>query len=369
LAGSPENAFAEVDKVFTAAGMPDPAKKGDAAPKPEGGKEPPAAPAPPSPKAGEKPPEPTPAKPAGEVQRTPKELRAELERTKGELKTIADAKTALEAKISQYESKGKDTDALRARLDARDKEFEKLQGELRALKQEASPEFKEKYDKPFERAARFAENMLKGITKVDATAADFDKDFVPLYRMPYNAAYGRARELFGEEAAPAVMEQVRELQKLDFARREAFEEEKKGWAEKQKEEEGRIVQQREQFADAWKRVNEDLQNTVAEYKDPADDKELSALRQQGIQIFDAPTKTPRELLWKNAHIRQRTAAYGPNQLTIKRQQATIATLREEIERLKGGQPNPDPKRVAGGAAPPAEKTWEQQMREEMARVV
>ena len=346
VAGAPDNPFKDLDAKFAAAGTP-----------------PPAAPAPAAPKPGDAPPPKPNATAPQEPQRTPKELRAEKDRLAGELATEKTAKASLEAKISDYEKKGKDTESLRATLDARDKELEKLQGELRALKQEASPEFKEKYDKPFDRAARYAETTIKGMVKVDGQPADFDKDFVPLYRMPYNAAFAYAKELFGDEVAPAVMQHVAKLQELDFERREAFEDEKKGWASKQKEEEGRIVQQREQFQDAWQRVNTDLQNTVPEYKDPVDDKELSDLRQTGYQIFDAEAKSPRELLWKNAHIRQRTAAYGPNQLLIKRLTAKLAAAEAELAKHKPRQPNPDPSKPGGGEPPPAEKDWATELRE------
>ena len=61
-----------------------------------------------------------------------------------------------------------------------------------------------------EEAARFAERMVGGMTKIDGTQAAFDKDFVPLYRLPYNAAYSQAREVFGD--VPACV--ARELTKM-----------------------------------------------------------------------------------------------------------------------------------------------------------
>ena len=182
-----DNAFAEIDAAFTKAGDVEPPAgtppKEPTTPKPEPAAapaKPAAAAAPPSPK----PPEPKP----GDVQRTPKELRAELERTKAEFETHKATTAQLEAKIKDYEAKGKDTDALRALVESRDKELETIRGEIRALKQEASPEFKAKYDVPFNLAAKYAENVMKGIVKTDGAPADFDRDFVPLYRMPFNAA-------------------------------------------------------------------------------------------------------------------------------------------------------------------------------------
>ncbi len=342
-----ENPFAELDAKFKAAGEP-------------GAQPAPVAPKPAEAKPAETPP---PKPPAADVQRTPKELRAELDRVRGEAKTASEAKAALETKIKEYDAKGKDTEALMARLAARDKEFDALQGELRALKQEASPEFKKQYDEPFNRAARFAERMVGGMTKIDGTQAAFDKDFVPLYRLPYNAAYSQAREVFGDEAAPAVMEQVRELQRLDFQRQEAFEEEKKGWEGKQREADGLKVQQTQEAKDVYNRVNTDLQNSVAEYRDPPEDKEASELRQQGYAIVDATPKDGRQAILKFAHMRQRVAAFGPNQLQIKRLTAKLASLEKQLADTKPRPPAPGGTRPTGGEKPGEQKDWEAGLRE------
>lgn len=371
LTGDSLNAFNDIDAQFQKSGAvedPPPAKP---APKPASGepKPAPAAAVPPSPKL-----EPKPAdavKPTTEPQRTPKELRGELDRVKAEFHAHKATTATLEAKIKDYEKKGYDVTAMTARLEARDKDFEKLQGELRALKQEASPEFKAKYDVPFNRAAKYSENLIKGVTRADGQAADFDKDFVPLYRMPLNAAWQRAKELFGEEAAPAIMQQVGKLQELDFERREAFEEEKRGWAEKAKADEGLAIQNREKWNDAVKSVRTELPNTPENplYRDPADDNELSALRQQGYQIFDAEPKTPKEKLWKEEHQRQRVAAFGPMQLLLKRRDARIVELEAELEKHKPRQPNPNPARPGAGDTPPVvdpenQAEWAKGLREQ-----
>lgn len=351
--------FDDIDKAFEKAGTlpPKPAEGAKPPPKPEGGAgKPPAATPPPSPKPGDPPPEPN---------RTPKELRAEKDRLAEELKVEKQAKADLEAKIAEYERKGKDTEGLQALLDQRQKDLDKLNGELRALKQEASPEFKEKYDKPFDRAAKYAESVIKGMTKVDGTPANFDTDFVPLYRMPYNAAYARAREVFGDDMAPAVMQRVAELQKLDFERREAFEEEKKGWAEKQKVEEGKLVVEREKLQKAWVATNKELVETVPAYQLPVDDKELNDLRVEGEKIVDAQPKSVEQSVRKNAHIRIRAALFGPNQLQIKRLTAKVAELEAELAKHKPRQPNPDPTRTGTEAPPDPALSWEQQARKEL----
>jgi hypothetical protein len=274
----------------------------------------------------------------------------------------------LEAKIADFEKKGKDTEALLARLDAREKEFEKLQGELRALKQEASPEFKAKYDVPFERAARFAKRTVEGMMKTDGTKADFDKDFVPLYRLPFNQALEKAQELFGEAAAPAIMQRVSELQQLDFQRQEAFEEEKKGWAEKTKQEEAAAVEnrlkkekaeaeKRSQFKTLHDKVSTELQQSVEGYRDPVEDKEAEGLRKQGYEIFDAPVKDQGQYILKAAHIRHRVAAYGPNQLQIQRLKTELAAVKTELAGYKPTRPG-EARKPGGPDATAPEESWE-----------
>ena len=346
--GSDENMFAAMDAKFKAVES-NLAPKSDAPKKTDGGE------GKPSPAAA--PPSLKPVSP--EPQKTPKELRAELERVRGEAKAASESKTMLEAKIAEYEAKGKDITALTARLEARDKEFEKLQGELRALKQEGSEDFKKQYDVPFNRAARYAERIVNGMTKIDGTKANFTEDFVPLYRMPFNQASEKSVELFGEHGSHLVMDQIADLQRLDFVKQEAFEEEKKGWATKQAEEDGKRVQMQEQSKELFARINTDLQNSVEAYRDPPDDKESAELRQEGYKIVDAPTKTAKETLLKFSHCRHRVAAFGPNQLKIIRQSARIAELEKQLADMKPKQPGGGGVHLTGGEEKGEPESWEE----------
>lgn len=337
-----EDVFADGELLskFRAAGVPPEDDKPD--PKPGGDGKPFAA-DPVSLKPADK----IPVKP---VNQGPKELRERLATVETELETERKSQADLKKKITDYEAKGKDTDSLRATLEASQRETESLRAENRALKQEVSPEFKKQYDEPFERAADYASSIVKSVTKLDGTQADFEKDFAPLYQLSqanYGKAAQQARELFGDDAAPMIMDQVRELRRLDIQKARALEDEKKGWKEKIEAEKGLRVQQREQFQDAWKKVNADLQNTVDEYRDPVDDKEAVGLRQKGYQIFDAEPKTPREQLLKGAHVRHRVAAFLPNQLQISRLKTEVASLKKQLEDRKPRQPGTGNTRPGG----------------------
>lgn len=298
----------------------------------------------------------------------PKELRERLSVVETELETERKTKAELEAKVKQYEAKGQDTDKLMALIEQSKKEKEELLAEQRMLKQEMTPEFKKQYDEPFDNAAEYAATIIKGIVKPDGTAADFSNDFVPLYRLPYAAAYAQARETFGEDAAPAVMEQVRELQKLDFVRQKAMAGEKKNWAERQKTQEAQQVEQRlrqeqtqkqqkQQYDDTLKKVSEDLRNSVEGYRDPVEDKESADLRQKDLEIFDMEPKDFNQSVMKTAHIRHRVAAFKPNQLQITRLKSEVAELKKQLEELKPSQPGNGTKSPGGENRNATESSW------------
>lgn len=300
-----------------------------------------------------------PPKPTGEG---PKELRAELERVRLEAKTASEAKAQLESKIKEYEAKGKDTESLHAVLDQHKKDLEQARGELRALKREASPEFKKQYDEPFNLAAEYAENVVKTIPRADGTPADFQKDFVPIFQAAASNrgnAYRLARETFGEDAVSDIMSQVNELQRLDMVRRKAFDSEQKNWQERQKQEEGQKLQEAERDKANWAKVNEELGQSVEDYRDPVDDTELAAARAKGLELFDTQPRTKQEALVKGAHVRHRLGAFGAQQLTIQRLRQEVATLNE---RLAANQDNPpgDDIHKPGGAevTAPAVDAWD-----------
>lgn len=361
---SPDPFEAELQAKFKAAGhgLPDDAPKEGEKPKPVEKSVEPAKPV-----AKE------PAKEPIKASSGPKELRERLSVVETELETERKTKAELEAKVKQFEAKGLDTDKLMALLEQNKKEKEELLAEQRMLKQEMTPEFKKQYDEPFDNAAEYAETIVAGIIKPDGTAANFKNDFVPLYRLPLAAAYTQARETFGEDAAPAIMEQVRELQKLDFVRQKAMAGEKKNWAERQKAQEAQQVEQRlrqeqsqkqqkEEYEQTFKKVTEDLRNSVDGYRDAVEDKESSDLRRKDEDIFDAEPKDLQQRILKTAHIRHRVAAFKPNQLQISRLKNKVAELEKQLDGLKPKQPGDGIKSPGGENRGGVESDWTADLR-------
>jgi hypothetical protein len=324
----------------------------------------PAEPKAPDPKKDVKPAPAAPAKPTDkptEPKATgPKELRDELERVRGEAKTHAGKVSELETKIADYERRGKDAEALKARLEQIEKAHHESQSELRALKREASPEFKKQYEQPMTDAVEFARETIASFVRVDDQKADWERDFAPLYQLAkqqFGVASEKAEELFGKHQGTEVMSHIKDIMRLERTYTKALEQEKKGWEERVKADEGRKVQEREQQAALWKQVNEDLKNTVDDYKDPVDDAELATARATGISLFDEKPKSQQEHLVKSAHIRHRLGAYEAQKLQIARHTARIAELEAKLEETKTRQPGEAPRKPGGDASPAPEEDW------------
>lgn len=311
---------------------------------------------------------PAPAAAPAKAPVVPKELRAELDRVKGELKTKADAYSALEAKIADYEKKGKDTEALTARLDTLEKEKEGLQAEIRALKQETSPEFKKKFEEPFDRLANRAKTVIEKIRVTDeATGTERTAtwgDFARIYGLDEFTALREAKAVFGDDGAQIAMNYYRQLHELDETKRAALAEEKAQWKERQAAEEAQSIQLREARNKFFWQANQDLAEKVDDYHDSPDDKELTEARQKALAAFDAKPKDERARIIKDAHNRKRVAAFTVQKLVIERQKKQIEELTQQLEEAKPKAPGPG-KRPGGAPAAAPEEDFETGLRKHM----
>ena len=343
--------------MFTKAGYPEaPSKSKDApltkdTPPPKDGKT--VAPPKPMPTAQDKAPG------------VPKELRAELDRVKGELKTKSESYASLEAKIADYERKGKDTTTLTERLTTLEKQMESKDAEIRALKQEASPEFKKKYDEPFNRLADRAKSVVEQIQIEDpdtgAVKAATWADFTKLYNQGEFIATKEAKRLFGEDGAAVAMRYYTELHRLDDDRRIALDEEKRQWKEKDTAEQAKRVQSQEEINSFWTKANSELAEKVEDYHDSPDDKELGEVRQKALAAFDAAPKTLKDRIIKDAHNRQRVAAFPVMKMRLDRAIKEITDLKAELEGLRENPPGKGAKPGGTGGAKP-EESYEEYIR-------
>jgi hypothetical protein len=358
--GSGPDPFAEVDAPFLAAlekveGKP--ATKPDAAPDPA------------KPAAKPEAAKPAAAAPAAKaVDRTPAALRAEHERLKTEHEAVKLRIPELEKKISEAEAKGKDTETMRERLAAMEKEKTSLLADLRMYKREKSPEFLEKYQKPFDESANIAQSEIEQLEMTEDgenyRPAKWD-DFIAIWNMPMSKAISAAKIQFGD-ASQIVVNHLTELRRLDRQKNIALEDERQHAAERMKAEETRVATMNEQERILSDRVFRELADKVEDYRDLADDAESAEIRKKAYSVFDAEPKTARERIIVQAHIRHRVAAFGPMKLKILR-------LEKELSELKGKSgETQDPRTVhhPGGDSQTgaSTKTWEEEAREMTSQV-
>lgn len=344
-----DNPFAELDAKFKAGGTapaPDPAKATD-------------------PKRVDPAAAPVKGAPSDKRQ-LPEPFRKELDIVKAERDQKSNALAELETKIADYEKRGKDTSVLTERLTLLEKQMGEKDAEIRALKQEASPEFKAKYDVPFNRLADRAKGVVEAIQietknpdteEVTSRAATWN-DFTKLYNLNEFLANKEAKKMFGDDGAAVAMRYYNELHRLDDDRRVALDEEKAKWKEKETTEQATSVQRQEQINKLWEQTNKDLSENEEDYHDSPEDKELDEARKKGYQIFDAPPKSMKEKIVKDAHIRQRVAAFAPMKLKLMRLTVERDELKKELEGMKADPPGKN--RRPGGTPPAGEPTdsWE-----------
>lgn len=287
-----------------------------------------------------------------------KKLRDELERTRKEHSELQRKHTEAEAQLRELNDTIKDKEALSNRATDLEKTLAEREAELYMFRHESSPEFKEKHDKPFTEAASYAQSYVEQLTVTDPESgtprqASWD-DFRALYGLPVGKAYQVSKELFGD-AAGQVMAHYHDLKKLDFQKTRAVQEQRASAQERIKQEEGRRAQQVEALNKTFRQANTDLVNTVDGYRDDPTDKEMVEARTKGYGLFDANPDSLEKRVVKDAHIRQRVAAYGPMQIRIMRLEKELAEVKAKSERAR---PTPgNTIRPGGDVAAPKEGDW------------
>lgn len=298
----------------------------------------------------------------------PKELRERVKQLNSENQTFGGTIKSLEARIKELDGKGVDTTALTTRLTKLEKERDSAQAELRAARQEASPEFKEKFDKPFNQAAERARKQITELTVItnpeDGTTRPATwEDFAALYSLPVGKAIEQANALFGT-SANFVLQQREKLLDLDQSRQTALEEEKAQFKERSAKEIADQTVKREGVSNFWREANKRLSETVEDYKSDATDTESSDARKHALSVFDESVNitddaSMQKKIIKDAHIRQKVGAYAVQKVVISRQKAEIESLKKQVDELKGSAPG-DTQRGGGDApnAPETDGDWE-----------
>jgi hypothetical protein len=306
----------------------------------------------------------------------PKELRERVKVLRGENQTLAGKIADYERRIASLDKSGQDTSALTSRLQALEKERDDHAATIRALKQEASPEFKAKYEVPFQRMADRAKREVEGLSVV-VTPADPETgtpaqtraatwgDFTELYALPTGKAIERAKTLFGE-ASQYVIGLREKLTDLQATRDTALEDERKNFKERNDRETAERATQGEKIKGYFNETTERLTNSNDDYKvDPTDTEAVDA-RTHALNIYDTPIKVTDETTGKaevarRAHIRLKIGAYPVMKLRLERANEKIANLEALLAEQKGGGPGnvrrPGGETPAAGGEPDSVEAW------------
>lgn len=234
-----------------------------------------------------------------------------------------------------------------------------LQDEMRFVNYEQTPEFKEKYDAPYERAWKRALSEISEISVADPQTGQerpmSQNDLWELLNLPLGQATKVATEKYGDLAAP-VLQHRAAIRDLLQQRQEAIESAKKMGGERDKVRREMFAKQQKEMADhlasVWKSANESLlsDEKISRYFKPVEGDQEGNLRlQKGYELVDRafsenvndPRLTPQQradVVRRHAAVRNRAASWGRLRYENEKKDARIAELEKEVSQYKGTSP-------------------------------
>jgi len=308
-----------------------------------------------------------------------KQLREQYERTKAELEAKNEAVAKYEARIAEFEAKGKDTTALAEKLSQVEKERDEAKAEARAAKAEMSDEFKSKWDKPFERQAELARKVISrlAVGKVatdEATGesawkaerqAVWETDFPKLYQEYAADPVGteeKVTEKFGK-GGRIVMGHIESLYRLDQEREAAKVEEKAQWKEKDTAERAKAVQaeieqqkqekeQREAYEAGLNKARAGfIEKNPEWYDEDPEDPEGNKILQEGRRMMTEQPKTFEQAVILNTRNRLNAESAPRERYRNRLLRDKIAELEAKLAEFKETKPGPGKKSSTGETKP------------------
>lgn len=300
---------------------------------------------------------------------SPKWYREQISLKSSELEKATRRMQELESKVSEFEKKGLDTTVLNEQLEARNKAYEKAQAELSAVKYERSPEYKDKYEKPFNDAAEYAKQIVEQLRVELPDGSERNatwNDFAAIYNMSPAQAEIAVNKLFPGSTS-IVLRHYDKLRELEHNRKHAIVQYEATASEREKESRSQEIQKAEKINKAWAMTNHDLVSANPEaFGEKPEDDEGNAIWKESLELVDKAYTgrnklAPEEALVLDAHIRLRAAAFPRDQRTIALQKAEIEELKARLGDKTGSTPGKTKKTDAPPSAAP--KSWRDEMRE------
>jgi hypothetical protein len=325
-----------------------------------------------TPKPGEKPAaktEPAP-KPAageqGEQFKTPKELRQAYDKTTKELT----AKNAEVVRLLQQLETAKssaapaaEVAALSERLAKRDQEYQTLESELKLLRYERSPEYKQKFEEPYNQAYKRAVQSINGLTVKMKNAETgevterpaTEKDFAEVLGQPTEgAAYRVARELFGDDHQ-LVTRHVDRLFEIAEQSKNEITKYRQQATERDSNETARQATERQASEAMARRADEGWKQRNKWFSPIEGDEEGNALLQKGFQQanMDEKALTPDQRAIYHSYRKHAVAALPRLQAKVTAYETRIADLETKLQEFEESGPGPG-KTTPGPKAPTGE---------------
>lgn len=291
-----------------------------------------------------------------------KELRAELEKLKTAPKDDPEKAALLKELASVKETRSK------------------LEAELATADFQRSTEFKEKFHTPLEREYKRIFESMKEFSVNDENSATGKRpgtaeDFVRIMQLPLQQAADLAAEMFGPGGAAAVLGYRDRITGMAQAARDAIENHSKLATEREQK---RIAEQASIKAETEKALLEarrNLEEAVPDLFAPAkEDKEHNDLLDKGHKLVDlvffgGGNLTKEQQISAITQVRARAAAFGPIVRRLNLLTAERDALKQKLTRYESSEnPNPKPEGEEIPIKNAGEKSFEEELRETIARV-
>lgn len=286
--------------------------------------------------------------------------------------------TALQTRYQELEQKVPKTEQERQQLATKladlEKKYTEASSELQFANYERSPEYKDKYEKPYQDAITRAHRDVSelSVTEEDrsqqpdengkyptkerpAKAEDFDQ----IYSMPLGAATKLAAKKFGPEAVSIVMNHRATIRQAAEAAVNALNTWKENSTKRQKDMETQTIQTRERVSSLWTTVNADIKAKNKDlFDEHPDDKEWNEALAKGTQMADSyfsdrSNQTVEQRVVFDAHIRNRIAAFPALVSENRRVKAQLEQANKDLAALRGSAPGAP---TSASPTPPVEQS-------------
>ena len=275
------------------------------------------------------------------------ELRVAYEKSKETLKAkdaeIAKLQTELKtAKAAPADDPEKKV--LLEKFEAAEKRRAELEKEITFVAYQKSPEFLDKYKKPYDEEWTKAVSEIAELTieaEDGTTRTATANDLLTICNLPLGEARKLAKQLFGD-AADDVMSHRRKIRDLSDAQTKALKDAQVNSEERTKEQQTQSLQQQEKIRTLWADENKAWQEKFPRWFKPEDgDEEGNKLLAKGYEMADAAFSnqgTPEERVKRHAELRNKAAAFPKLALRLKQARGRIKELETSLAAYEDSEP-------------------------------